>query len=118
MSFAPTCKHIPLSPLIICSVKQNNEPRNNRGGLLDQRLEKKMNVQLSVIHPAANQRIKLPVPPATFSNAASEPKLLFLSLVLPGRLPAVSLGEWAFTTRINQSRILLISSKVRISLPW
>ena len=43
-----------------------------------------MNVQLSVIHPAANQRIKLPLPPATFSNAAPEPKLLFLSLVIAG----------------------------------
>ena len=43
-----------------------------------------MNVQLSVIPPAANQRIKLPVPPATFANIASEPKLLFLSLVVAG----------------------------------
>ena len=43
-----------------------------------------MNVQLSVIPPAANQRIKLPVPVATLASAASEPKLLFLSLVIAG----------------------------------
>jgi hypothetical protein len=43
-----------------------------------------MNVQLSVIPPAANQRIKLPVPPATFASGVSEPKPLLLSLVIAG----------------------------------
>ena len=73
-----------LSSSIICSVKRNDEPENAHDGPLEQRLEKKMNVQLSVIPPAANQRIKLPVPAATFASAASEPKLLFLSLVIAG----------------------------------
>jgi len=53
-------------------------------GPLEQRLEKKMNVQLSATLPAANQRIKLPVPPATFTSGVSEPKPLFLSLVIAG----------------------------------
>ena len=77
-------KYISLSPSIICSVKQNDEPENAHDGPLEQRLEKKMNVQFSIIPPAADQRIKLPVPAATFASAASEPKLLFLSLVIAG----------------------------------
>ena len=43
-----------------------------------------MTVQLSNISPAANQRIKLPVPPATFDSGVSEPKPLSLSLVIAG----------------------------------
>jgi hypothetical protein len=72
------------STSVICSVKQNDEPENVHDDLLEQRLEKKMNVELSVVPPAANQRIKLPVPPATFTSRASEPNPLFLSLVIAG----------------------------------
>jgi len=68
----------------MCSVKQNDEPINVHGGPLEQRLEKRMNVQLSVIPPAANQRLKLPVPLGTFASGASEPKPLLLSLVIAG----------------------------------
>ena len=69
------------SASVTCSVKQNDEPENVHGRLLEQRLEKKMNIQLSA---AANQRIKLPVPPVTFTNEVSEPHSLFLSLVIAG----------------------------------
>ena len=75
---------MPFSPLIICSVKQNDESENAHGGLLEQRLEKKMIVQLSVIPPAADQRVKLPGPPPTFASGFSKPKPLFLSLVIAG----------------------------------
>ena len=68
----------------MCSVKRNDEPERVHGGPLEQRLEKKMNVQLSIVPLAANQRIKLPVPPATFTSGVSEPKPLFLSLVIAG----------------------------------
>ena len=68
----------------MCSVKQNDEPEIVHDDLLEQRLEKKMNVQLSVVPPAADQRIKLPVPPATFTSRDSEPNPLFLSLVIAG----------------------------------
>ena len=77
-------KCVSLSPSIICSVKQNDEPENVYDGPLEQRLEKKMNVQLSVVPLATNQRIKLPVPPATFASGVSEPKPLFLSLIIAG----------------------------------
>ena len=73
-----------LSSSIICSVKRNDEPVNAHDGPLEQRLEKKMNVQLSVNPPAANQRIKLPGPPAAFPGGVSDPKPLFLSLVIAG----------------------------------
>ena len=69
---------------IICSVKRNNESEDVHGRPLEQRLEKKMNIQLSVIPPAANQRIKLPGPPVTFTKETSEPNPLFLSLVIAG----------------------------------
>src|SRR5258706_4161040 len=68
----------------MCSVKRNDEPESAYDGPLEQRLEKKMNVQLSIVPLAANQRIKLPVPPATFTSGVSEPKPLFLSLVIAG----------------------------------
>ncbi len=60
------------------------EPKTVHGGLLEQRLEKKMNVQLLITPPAVNQRIKLPVPPATVASGVSEPAPLFLSLVIAG----------------------------------
>lgn len=68
----------------MCCVKRNDEQETAHDGPLEQRLEKKMNVQLSIIPPAANQRIKLPVPPATLDTRSSEPKPLFLSLVVAG----------------------------------
>ena len=43
-----------------------------------------MNVQITVIPPGADQRIKLPVLAPTFTGGASEPKDLFLSLVIAG----------------------------------
>ena len=67
----------------MCSVKRNDEPETAHDGPLEQRLEKKMNIQLSIIG-AANQRIKLPVPPATFDIRVSEPRPAFLSLVVAG----------------------------------
>jgi hypothetical protein len=71
----------------MCSVKQNDEPENIHDGPLEQRLEKRMNVQISVVPPGPDQRIKLPVPPATSSiSEASEPNTLFLSLVIAGEM--------------------------------
>ena len=67
----------------MCCVRRNDEQETAHDGPLEQRLEKKMNVQLSFIG-AANQRIKLPVPPATCASVGSEPKPLFLSLVVAG----------------------------------
>ena len=55
-----------------------------QNGRLEQRLEKKMNVQLSITPPAADQRIILPVSPTAFTSGASEPQALFLSLVIAG----------------------------------
>ena len=43
-----------------------------------------MNVQLLSTLLAANQRVKLPVPPLTVACSVSEPKPLFLSLVIAG----------------------------------
>jgi hypothetical protein len=68
----------------MCSVKQNEEPGSAHDGPLEQRLEKKMNVQLSAGPLAVKQRIKLPVPPAAFASGVSDPKPLFLSLVIAG----------------------------------
>ena len=45
-----------------------------------------MNVQLSVVSPGEDQRIKLPVPPAIPTSGASEPNPLFLSLVIAGEI--------------------------------
>jgi len=43
-----------------------------------------MKVLLSILPPAANQRIILPGAPTTFTSKTPEPKLLFLSLVVAG----------------------------------
>jgi len=58
---------------------------NFQNGPLEQRLEKKMNVQLSITPPAADQRIILPVSSTAFTSGASEPQALFLSLVIAGQ---------------------------------
>ena len=76
-------KNAPLSASIMCCVKRNDEPETPHDGPLEQRLEKRMNVQLSTIGPA-NPRIILPVPPARFDIGVYEPKPFFLSLVVAG----------------------------------
>jgi len=67
-----------------------------------------MNVQLSVIPPAANQRIKLPVPLGTFASGASEPKPLLLSLVIAGETTRRIFGGVGFY-HPNQPRSELLN---------
>jgi len=77
------CKYVSLSVSVKFSVKQNE---NVHDGSLELYLEQEMNVQLSIIPPAADQRIILPVPLAAFTGEACKPKPLFLSLVIAGEI--------------------------------